>query len=615
VGTRAAGAAGGALTGRELDRRRQIERWVSWVRLGAVPFAIVEVGLLTSDYPPGYAGRAWTLTGILAAGAALVWWLARRPLAPRGVRTLGLSALAFDTLLVAGFVVLYYSFELNSPIQQLLVLPVAEAAVRFGVLGGVVVPLLLVPALVLGEALRSDRLPPFDFDPDAITFPLGVEIMMGLLVGWLASRLGSEAVIEHLRAAEAERLRDQLGRRADQLDSVNRAGRALASSLSQEQAFEAFLREVKGMFAFERLAVVLVQGDRSEVLVAAGPFDEAVFPPGTSLPIANSLLEEVLAGGQTVLRRDMAADPRFPEEEEFVAAGLRSRVVAPLSLGDRPLGILSVVRAEADGFAPEDVELIALVARQVATAVENIRVFEAERNAAEELRRLSALRADFVSLVSHELRAPMASVIGCAQTLRRRWRELQPDQRESFLALIEGETSRLAALIGDVLDTSRIEAGTFPIRFGQVDVEELVRETTAVVSLGQDEVSMRTDIAPSLPPVRGDRERLRQLVLNLLTNAVKYTVAGGEIEVMARVDNGSLALSVRDHGPGISPEEQRLIFEKFGRVNQGGKSKPGAGLGLFIARSIAEAHGGTLVVDSQLGAGARFVLRLPLARP
>jgi signal transduction histidine kinase len=293
--------------------------------------------------------------------------------------------------------------------------------------------------------------------------------------------------------------------------------------------------------------------------------------------------------------------------------GLRSRVVAPLVGGEGTVGMLSVSRKPAGAFTHEEAEVIKLLARQVATAVENIRAYQAERTAAEELRRLSALRADFVSLVSHELRAPMASVIGSAQTLRRRWRELDPAQREAFLALIEGETSRLATLVSDVLDTSRIEAGTFPLTFGEVDLGALVEDTVSVVALGQDEVMLRTHVPKTLPLARGDRERIRQLLLNLITNAVKYTVAGDEVEVRAAAENGAVTVKVRDHGPGIPEEQQRLIFEKFGRVNLGGKSKPGAGLGLFIARSIAEAHGGTLDVESQLGAGATFTLRLPVA--
>jgi signal transduction histidine kinase len=277
------------------------------------------------------------------------------------------------------------------------------------------------------------------------------------------------------------------------------------------------------------------------------------------------------------------------------------------------LGMLSVSREEAEGFTEEDADLITLLARQVASAVQNMRMYAAERNAAEELRRLSALRADFVSLVSHELRAPMASVIGCASTLRLRWRELAPDQRESFLALIEQETGRLSTLIGDVLDTSRIEAGTFSYTFADVDLAELVRETASMIELGHDEIKVRTTVREPLPAVKGDRERLRQLLLNLLTNAAKYTVAGDEIEVRAGAQDGHVVITVADHGPGISADQHRLIFEKFGRVNAGGRSKPGAGLGLFIARSIAEAHGGSLDVQSETGAGAAFSFRLPVS--
>jgi signal transduction histidine kinase len=274
--------------------------------------------------------------------------------------------------------------------------------------------------------------------------------------------------------------------------------------------------------------------------------------------------------------------------------------------------MLSVSRESVDAFTEDEVELTTLLARQLASAVQNIRTFTAERSAAEELRRLSTLRADFVSLVSHELRAPMAAVIGCASTLRARWRELTAEQRESFLALIEQETGRLSTVVGDVLDTSRIEAGTFTYAFGDVDVADLVRETAAMIEVANDEVRVAPTVIEPLPAVRGDRERLRQLLLNLLSNASKYTIAGDRIEVRAASEDGSVVVSVADHGPGIPAEQQRLVFEKFGRVNSGGRSKPGAGLGLFIARSIAEAHGGTLELRSDAGAGATFTVRLPL---
>ena len=596
----------------ERERRRQIERWIAWVRLCAVPFAVVEVGVISSGYPPGYETWAWIITTVLGVGAVAFWFLARTELGLRAQKILSFAALGLDAGVVSAYVVLYYSYEPDSPVRQILFLPVAEAAVRYGVIGGALLPFALAPFLAWAEALRADRYER-GFSADAVTLPLGIEIMVGVLVGWLASRLGSEAKIAEARAAEAEELRDRLGRRGDQLEAVNRVARALGSSLEQDEALERFLGEVRSVFEFDRLAIVLLEGDEAVVMGNSGRGGDSVFPRGIARPVAGSVIEDVLRGGQTIVRGDMADNPSYPEERELWTLGLQSRVVAPLTHGGEPLGILSVSREEADGFGEDEVELITLLARQLAAAVQNIRTYTAERNAAEELRRLSALRADFVSLVSHELRAPMASVIGCAATLRARWRELSADQRESFLALIEQETGRLSTLVGDVLDTSRIEAGTFTYAFGDVDVGDLVREAASMVSLGTDEVTVTASVVEPLPAVRGDRDRLRQLLLNLLSNAAKYTVSGDEIEVRAAAaDKGAVVVSVEDHGPGIPPEQQRLVFEKFGRVNSGGRSKPGAGLGLFIARSIAEAHGGTLDVRSDAGSGATFTIRLPI---
>jgi signal transduction histidine kinase len=136
-----------------------------------------------------------------------------------------------------------------------------------------------------------------------------------------------------------------------------------------------------------------------------------------------------------------------------------------------------------------------------------------------------------------------------------------------------------------------------------------------MIEVANDEVRVLSTVIEPLPALRGDRDRLRQLLLNLLSNAAKYTVSGDQIEMRAAAEDESVVVSVADHGPGIPADQQRLVFDKFGRVNSGGRSKPGAGLGLFIARSIAEAHGGTLDLRSDAGAGATFTVRLPIAKP
>ena len=426
---------------------------------------------------------------------------------------------------------------------------------------------------------------------------------------WLVVRLRRQSSATEARAGEAERLRDELGRRADVLEAANRCARALSSSLELDQAFKAFIREVRGLVRFDRMAIVLSEEGSAQVMAVAGVGAEQVLPPGSARPITGTLLQEILRTGRPAYRRDMQ-QAEYPEEERFGELGLRSRFVTPLFIGARTIGMLSLVRREPNAFTEEEMELVGLLGRLVASAVQNIRAYEAERKTVEELRRLSALRADFVSLVSHELRTPMAAVIGSAQTLQLRWRELTADQRESFLELIAGETSRLATLISDVLDTSRIDAGTFTFRFSDVDLGQLIRDSVATAEVSSDEVAVRADVREPLPVVRGDPERLRQVLMNLLDNAIKYSPAGDEVQVRAYAEDGRVRIDVRDRGPGIAREDQRLIFEKFGRVTAG-NTRPGTGLGLFIARSIAEAHGGTLEVASALERGAVFTLDLP----
>jgi signal transduction histidine kinase len=585
----------------------EIERWVAWVRVGGLVFAIFEVGIFTTTYAPRYEAAAWATTGFFALGTLLLFALARRG-NPRLAHVVSASALLFDTAIVGAYAAIF-AYEYGSPSRWTMIIVVVEAGLRYGLLGGIGLPVLLIPFFVFIEWWRHRQFGGPGFLTDRVTFPAGIHLLTGAIVGRLVERLDAEAGTARLRAAEAERLRDELGRRVDLLEAASRCARALGSSLELDQASAAFIRELRGLLPFDRMAIVLVEDSRAEVIANAGIGAETVFPVGTLRRVEGSILEEILEG-RSVVRNDMR-EPAYPEEEALLELGLRSRIVVPLLLGARPIGMLSIQRCELDAFSPDEVELSSLLGRLAATAVQNIRAYEAERATVEELRRLSALRADFVSLVSHELRSPMAAVVGAARTLQERWRELSPAHRESFLQLIGGETSRLAALIGDVLDTSRIEAGTFSYAFSDVDLSELVEESVAAAAVGQDEVQVRAVVRRPMPSVRGDRERLRQVLSNLIDNAVKYSKAGGEVEVSAAAENGVVQVAVSDHGPGIPREHHKLIFEKFGRAKVSGKVKPGTGLGLFIARSIAEAHGGSIHVRSSPRQGATFTLSLP----
>src|SRR5207244_4490571 len=240
-----------------------------------------------------------------------------------------------------------------------------------------------------------------------VIFQAAAGAILALLVGALMRRIDVEQRNVERRAEEAEALRDELGRRADLLDAANRCARALSSSLDLDEAFGAFIRELRGLVPFERMAIVLAEEGVARVIATAGARAEEVMPPGTQLGLEDNLLTDVVARAQTVYRRDMST-PEYAEETRLMEIGVRCRVAAPLLVGARAVGLISVGRAEPDAFEEHEIELVSLLGRLVASAVQNMRAYESERRTVEELRRLSALRADFVSVVSHELRGPMA---------------------------------------------------------------------------------------------------------------------------------------------------------------------------------------------------------------
>jgi signal transduction histidine kinase len=576
-------------------------RWLVLLRAALVVAGAIAVAL--TDFPPSYLPWAWAVVGFFITVTVLSATLSVVELeAVTRVRARVLL-LALDALVAIGFISVF-SFEAGQPWRALYLIPIAAAALRFGLLGGAVAGTVMTGATVVIDALG----PGLQWRTAFARVLVGV--LSGLVIGRLRDTLNAERSRAESRAAEAERLRDELGHRVDVLDTANRCARALGSSLVLDEAFGAFIRELRGLVPFERTAIVLVEGDTATTMATAGRGAGEIFPPGNSDPIEGSLLERVLEG-KILVRPDLAARDA-PADEQLLALGLRSELVAPLILGARTIGMLSLSRDRPDAFSDDEVELVALLGRLVATAVQNIRAYEAERRRVEELARLSQLRADFVSLVSHELRSPMAAVIGAARTLQDRWRMLTASQRESFLALIGDETARLAELVGDVLDTSRIEAGTFSYRFEEVDLGRVLDDAVEAAVLAQQDVPVVASVRGALPAIHGDRARLRQVLGNLIENAVKYSPEGGEVRVSASASNGAVRIAVRDTGPGIPRDQQTRIFEKFGRVDVAGASKPGTGLGLFIARSIAEAHGGSLDVSSDSEPGATFTLTLPV---
>jgi signal transduction histidine kinase len=234
-----------------------------------------------------------------------------------------------------------------------------------------------------------------------------------------------------------------------------------------------------------------------------------------------------------------------------------------------------------------------------------------------EAHRLEQLKADFIATVSHELRTPLAAVHGAAKTLQRDDMVVGGELFERLLAVISEQSDRLAAMVNDILLASRVGSAELELATERVDVGALAADVLAAVrALAGEGLSFELVAPPSPPAVAGDREKLRQVLANLVGNAAKYSPTGGRVKVELTPHERELAVVVRDEGLGIATAEQRLIFEKFYRADANmTRGVSGSGLGLYISRELVNRMGGTISVESELGKGSTFVVKLPLASP
>lgn len=232
-----------------------------------------------------------------------------------------------------------------------------------------------------------------------------------------------------------------------------------------------------------------------------------------------------------------------------------------------------------------------------------------------ELRRLERVRQDFVANVSHEFKTPLTAIQGFAETLLAGAVD-DPQNNRRFLEIIREHASRLARLTDDLLKLARIEAGKLELEFRPVGITELVESCaeTALLKASRKQIALEVEIPPGLPAMSGDAALLREVLQNLLDNAIQYTGTGGHICVSAHIRNREAVLSVSDTGIGIPLADQERIFERFYRVDAGrSREAGGTGLGLSIARHIVDAHRGHLWVESEVGSGSKFSFSIPLA--
>ncbi|MGO4598270.1 response regulator [Terrabacter sp. 2RAF25] len=409
----------------------------------------------------------------------------------------------------------------------------------------------------------------------------------------------------------------ELARKVDQLEALAEVGQAISSTLVPDEVLKTIVSH----------AVELSGTDGGSLM----EFDEATglfgvrTVHGTSPDVVDALRRAKIhidhtwvgraARDRTVLQiADLGAEPTplDPHLDVLRSAGWRSLVAIPLTRPDRVVGALVVRRKSTGAFSAETCELLVAFASQSAVALTNARLYQQLEQQSVELADASRHKSEFLASMSHELRTPLNAVIGFSEVLLERMFGELNERQEDYLQDIHSAGRHLLALLGDILDLSKIEAGrmeldltTFPMDDVVAQALSLVRERAALHS-----IDLVLDAQP-LGPVTADELRLKQVLLNLLSNAVKFTPDGGTVEVRAWREGRDLQVTVSDTGIGIDPSDQERIFDSFQQGERTASSVEGTGLGLTLSRRIIELHGGRLWLTSAPGRGSTFGVVIP----
>jgi signal transduction histidine kinase len=344
--------------------------------------------------------------------------------------------------------------------------------------------------------------------------------------------------------------------------------------------------------------------------------DEDVIARFRKLDIAagQTGLGEAIASGKSLQVTDIAKRPSNALRDAAVEAGLRAALIVPLLSAEAPLGALVLQRRQPGEFSHAVVSLMQSFADQSVIALENAHLFEEIARKSRELEIASQHKSQFVANMSHELRTPLAAILGYAELLQEGFYEPQGPKSGDALSRIRSNGKHLLGLINTVLDIAKIESGQFSLNLGEFALENVVETVRAATEALAEtkKLGLKTEVAKRLPIGVGDEQRLTQVLLNLVGNAIKFTDQG-EVRISARAVNSHFSVSVSDTGPGIPVAEQQRIFEQFHQVDSSNtKAKGGTGLGLAIAKQIVEMHGGRIWVESTLGQGATFQMELPI---
>ena len=412
----------------------------------------------------------------------------------------------------------------------------------------------------------------------------------------------------------------ELARLVQELKALGDVGQAVSSTLDLQTVLTTIVARAVELSATQGGVIYEYDEQTREFHLTAShhmhaELNEAL--QATPIQLGEGAVGQAAAMRAPVQIADALNDPEYSLERLrpiFARSGYRSILAVPMLRERQIIGGLVVLSNELGNFSTEVVNLLQTFAAQSVLAIQNARLFREIDEKSRQLEVASRHKSDFLANVSHDLRTPLNSIIGFTRIVLRRTGDQIPDLQKENLQKVLISSEHLLSLINTLLDLAKIEAGKMDVIAETVRVEDIVSMATATVEplLKDGRVRFVRDIPPDLPPLKTDRDKLKQILLNLLSNAAKFTEKG-EIKVAAWQENGNVKLTVSDTGIGMKKEALDHIFEEFSQAEKTTASKyGGTGLGLAIVKKFTNLMGGDIVVESEEGKGSRFTITIPM---
>ena len=433
----------------------------------------------------------------------------------------------------------------------------------------------------------------------------------GKIIGFLAV---------HQDITERKLSEETLRRRNDYLAASSEIGRLVTSTLDLNTIFTRTVNLISERFGFYYAAIYIIEetGFNAILREATGEAGEKMKAQRYSIVVgSHSIVGTVAESTEPMLVNDTDLEPLYLANPYLLET--RSEVAIPLRIGSRIVGVIDIQSTQVEAFTKDDLSVLQSLADQVAVAIDNARSYELSQQLIKDLREVDQLKSQFLANMSHELRTPLNSIIGFSRVILKGIDGPVSDMQQQDLTAIYNSGQHLLGLINDILDLARIEAGKMELNFEEVSLADM---TTSVMSTAkglvkEKPIQLVQRIPQNMPTVRGDTMRVRQVLLNLISNASKFTDQGS-ITVETGVQKGSTGkmealINVIDTGPGISIEDQKKLFQAFSQVDGSATRKSGgSGLGLSICANLVQLHGGRIGVYSEVGKGSTFWFTLPL---